>query len=160
MSATFEDLKILKAAEEIADAIWKQVVEWDAFPRDVVGKQLSRAVDSIGANIAESFGRYHFGEKLQFLYYSRGSLFETKYWLNRARERALMSLAEVNEHLVRLTGLAKQLNSFAGGLKDVRVDGLSKPRTLREGVVEYSAGIFVGADEALFSADDLVWLES
>ena len=84
MAATFENLRILQESEAIADALWKHVTRWDEFARDVVGKQLSRAVDSIGANIAESFGRFNFGEKLQFLYYSRGSLFETKYWLNRA----------------------------------------------------------------------------
>ncbi len=82
MSATFEDLRVLKTAEEIADAIWKQTTQWNEYARDVVGKQLARAADSIGANIAESFGRFHFGEKLQFLYFARGSLFETKYWLN------------------------------------------------------------------------------
>ena len=52
MSATFEDLRVLKLAEEVADSVWKRVVQWDAFPKDVVGKQLTRAVDSIGANIS------------------------------------------------------------------------------------------------------------
>ena len=84
--ATFEDLQVLKAAETIADSIWKKVVEWDHFAKDVLGKQITRSADSIGANIAESVGRYNFGEKLQFLYYSRGSLFETKYWLNRIKD--------------------------------------------------------------------------
>lgn len=67
MSATFEDLQILRSAEEIADAIWQHVAAWKTLPRDVVGVQLARAADSIGANIAESFGRFHYGEKLQFL---------------------------------------------------------------------------------------------
>ena len=85
MAATFETLQILKIAKEIADAVWKQVVRWDDFPKDTVGKQLARAADSIGANIAESYGRFNFGEKLQFLYYARGSLFETKYTGSIAR---------------------------------------------------------------------------
>ena len=68
MSTSFEDLRILKTAEEVADAVWKRVVQWDEFPKDVVGKQMTRSTDSIGANIAESFGRFNFGEKLQFLY--------------------------------------------------------------------------------------------
>ena len=61
MSATFENLRILQVAETLADAIWKHVAEWDEFARDVVGKQLARAADSVGANIAESFGRFNFG---------------------------------------------------------------------------------------------------
>jgi four helix bundle protein len=66
MSATFENLRILQIAEAIADAIWKHVTQWDEFARDVVGKQIARAADSVGANIAESFGRFNFGEKLHY----------------------------------------------------------------------------------------------
>ena len=83
----FEELRVLQAAEVIADAIWRQVVRWKPFERDTVGSQLTRAADSMGANVAESYGRFHYGEKLQFLYYARGSLFETKYWLNRTAAR-------------------------------------------------------------------------
>ena len=126
MSATFEDLKILKSAEEIADSIWKRVVQWDEFAKDVVGKQMARSADSIGANIAESFGRYNFGEKLQFLYYSRGSLFETKYWLNRTQVRGLMTTNEVREYVDSLTALARQLNTFTSGLKAVRAEQPNK----------------------------------
>ena len=48
MAATFEDLRVLKSAEEVADSVWKIVVQWDEFAKDVVGKQLTRAVDSSG----------------------------------------------------------------------------------------------------------------
>ena len=40
--ATFEDLQVLKSAEGIADSIWKRVVEWNEFAKDVVGKQMAR----------------------------------------------------------------------------------------------------------------------
>jgi four helix bundle protein len=77
------------------------VVQWEEFAKDVVGKQMARATDSIGANIAESYGRFNFGEKLQFLYYSRGSLFEAKFWLNRALARDLMKADEVKTYAAR-----------------------------------------------------------
>src|SRR5512139_2531261 len=110
MATELEDLRILKTAEEIADSLWKKVVEWDEFSKEVVGKQMARATDSIGANIAESYGRFNYGEKLQFLYYSRGSLFESKYWLNRAQIRGLMQEGEVKNYTARLSELARQLN--------------------------------------------------
>jgi four helix bundle protein len=136
--AAFEDLQVLKSAEAIADSIWKRVVQWDEFAKDVVGKQMARSADSIGANIAESFGRYNFGEKLQFLYYSRGSLFETKYWLNRTQTRGLMNSSEVHEYVDGLTSLARQLNAFASGLKNVRVEqSKSKSAAVREPAPEY-----------------------
>lgn len=64
MGIELEDLRMLQSAESVADEIWKIVAGWDNFTRDIVGGQLARAVDSIGANIAESFGRFHYGEKL------------------------------------------------------------------------------------------------
>ncbi|HAE59796.1 MAG TPA: four helix bundle protein [Anaerolineae bacterium] len=149
--ATFEDLQILKSAEAVADSVWKSVSRWDEFTKDVVGKQLTRAVDSIGANIAESFGRYGFGEKLQFLYYARDSLFETKYWLNRVRERGLMKPDEVNAYVENLTQLARQLNTFASGLKTVRAEQPAK-KSVREPVPAYITSI---DSEPLFSEEDL-----
>ena len=157
MSATFEDLRVLKSAEEIADSIWKRVIQWDQFAKDVVGKQMARSADSIGANIAESFGRFNFGEKLQFLYYSRGSLFETKYWLNRTRTRGLMKPDEVQEYVNRLTDLARQLNTFASGLKTVRAEQKSKP-AVREVQAEYLTIGLEDIPNPLFSEDELNWL--
>jgi four helix bundle protein len=91
MATSLEELRVLREAEAVADAVWHEVMRWEPFPRQVVGEQLARAADSIGANIAEAFGRFHYGEKLQLLYYARGSLFETKYWLNRVLARNLMA---------------------------------------------------------------------
>ncbi len=160
MSATFEELRVLKAAEEIADSIWKHVIQWDEFTRDVVGKQLARAVDSVGANIAESFGRFHFGEKLQFLYFSRGSLFEAKYWLNRAKARELMTSSQAQGYVSQLTELARQLNKFANSLKAVRSGEQKQTKTLREGDAEYSLGKWENFPEVLFTETDLAWLDS
>ena len=160
MPATFEDLRILRAAEEIADSIWKIVVQWDMFAKDVVGRQIARSADSIGANIAESFGRYNFGEKLLFLYYSRGSIFETKYWLNRTGARGLMNSGQVLEHVGRLTHLARQLNSFAGSLKTVRAQSGPKPSAVREPEAEYLTAGLGESPDPLFSEDDLNWLSA
>lgn len=156
--ATFEDLQVLKAAETISDSIWKKVVGWDDFAKDVLGKQITRSADSIGANIAESVGRYNFGEKLQFLYYSRGSLFETKYWLNRVKERGLMEPNEIQEYVEGLTSLARQLNSFASGLKNVRSE--QKKSTIRETAAEYYVDPTDDNSLILFSEKDLAFLET
>jgi four helix bundle protein len=161
LSATFEDLQILKTAEEIADSLWKRVVQWDEFAKDVVGRQITRAADSIGANIAESFGRYHFGEKLQFLYYSRGSLYEIKFWLNRTKARSLMNSDEVQEFVEALTALARQLNTFASNLKTVKSEYPKKKSTaIREPAVEYLNTSPENFPGSLFSEDDLIYLNT
>jgi four helix bundle protein len=160
VSATFEDLRILKLSEEIADSIWKVVVQWDEFAKDVVGKQMTRSADSMGANIAESFGRFNFGEKLQFLYYSRGSIFETKYWLNRTRVRGLMETKRVQAYVNQLTDLARQLNTFAGSLKTVRAEQKLKASSVREEQAGYLTMEFVEIPLPLFSDEDLNLLQS
>lgn len=160
MATGLEDLKILQTAQGIADAIWKQVIQWDEFARDVVGKQLARAADSIGANIAESYGRFNYGEKLQFLYYSRGSLFETKYWLNRALIRQLMQPEEVKDYAARLSNVARQLNSFASSLKSQRKDDKGEPKSIREPNAEYTVSSQFNDTIDLFTENEFTWLEA
>ncbi|MEM7112323.1 MAG: four helix bundle protein [Chloroflexota bacterium] len=153
MSTSFEDLRILQAAEKIADGVWDEISGWSFFARDVVGKQMARSADSIGANIAESFGRYHYGEKLNFLYYARGSLFETKYWLNRSINRQLISASHFEAYSNDLTQLAKQVNSFARSLKR------QKRVTSKNRVAETTPTYHI-VEENLFTQFDLDWLQT
>ena len=132
MAMLFEELRVLQSAEEIADNLWKEIVSWNNFSRDTVGKQFTRAADSVGANIAEAYGRYHYGEKLQFLYYARGSLFETKYWLNRARTRRLIPENQAQNFADLLSTLAHQLNTFAKTIKANRAAGKKTNKIMRE----------------------------
>ena len=162
MATSFEELKVLQAAESIADDVWKVVVTWKQFVRDVVGGQLARATDSIGANIAESFGRFHYGEKIQFLYYARGSLFETKYWLNRVKARNLASDDQMSAYSQLLTDITRQLNAFANNLKSQRSNESAQPGTkrIKETGADYMADGVGDFPEPLFSEAEIQWLLS
>lgn len=107
-----DDLRILQLAEAIADKIWALPIRWTFFAKDTVGKQIVRAADSIGANISEGYGRHHPNDIIRFLFFSRGSLQETKYWLKRAFSRNLIQEIEFNELITGLNNLAPQLNSY------------------------------------------------
>lgn len=133
MALAFEDLRILKVCEEICDEIWSHVNKWTHFSKNSMGQQLVRAADSIGANIAEAYGRYHYGEKSQFFYYARGSLFETKYWLKRAKSRSLLPEKVVDSLHERLNQLARQLNNLIRSTKNQR-----QKRQLRESSITYA----------------------
>jgi four helix bundle protein len=89
---------------------------------EVVGRQLARAAGSMDAIIAKAFDRYHFGEKLQCLYYAWGSLYETKHWLNRTLERELLSKNQEKNYSSGLTRLARQLNSSLSTMRDLRTE--------------------------------------
>jgi len=120
MATELEDLTLLKEAEAVCEPVWQIVKNWDYFSKDTVGKQLVRAADSIGANIAESYGRYHYGEKIQFLYYARGSVYETKYWLRRTVQRDLASSAEAQHFARQLDHMARSINAFVNRLRQQR----------------------------------------
>jgi len=85
-----EELQVYQMTMDIAERIWRIVIRWNHFARDTIGKQLMRAVDSVGANLSEGFGRFHYGENKQFCYYARGSLYETRTWLIKAYNRGLI----------------------------------------------------------------------
>jgi len=158
MVLKLEDLRVLKSAEAIADSVWKEVSHWDAFSKNVVGSQFARATDSIGANIAESFGRYHYGEKLQFLYYARGSLFEAKYWLNRAIVRQLIAPELAQQYAAQLTEEAIQINAFVKTIKKNR-----SPKKGSSSLKESDPIYRVDSEETapvLFTEEDLQWLET
>jgi four helix bundle protein len=80
-----EDLEVYQLAETFSDDIWFIVHEWDYFAKDTVGKQMVRSADSISANIAEGYGRFHYKENRNFCYFSRGSIIETKGWLKKSK---------------------------------------------------------------------------
>ena len=155
----FEELEILRKAEAIADSIWRDVGAWEPFTLEVVGRQLARAADSIGANIAESFGRYHYGEKLQFLYYARGSLYETKYWLNRALERELLSHNQGMSYASDLTKLARQLNASLSSMRTLRRDSKAGQKNLGETNADYTTNSTDNEPLLLFSETDMEFID-
>ena len=87
----FENLRIYQLSEDISDTVWYIVLKWGFLAKYTVGRQLIRASDSIGANIAEGTGRGSAAEKRRFAKIARGSLFEVKHWLRRAFKRKLLS---------------------------------------------------------------------
>jgi four helix bundle protein len=107
-----DDFKIYKRAMVLSDEVWALVTTWSHFEKDTIGKQLVRAADSIGANLSEGLGRYHFKETRMFGYYSRGSLFETKTWLSKAYSRNMLSQEQFQKINADLDQLGKQLNAY------------------------------------------------
>ena len=87
----FEELRVYQLLEELADLIWDLVDSWGPFAKDTVGKQMVRAADSIGANIAEGTGRGTYEDNRRFVRIARGSLNETRHWLRRAFKRELLA---------------------------------------------------------------------
>jgi four helix bundle protein len=112
MKSNFEKLRVYQLAEDLTDRIWDLVVCWDRFAKDTLGKQLVRAADSIGANIAEGVGRGSFQDNRRFVRTARGSLYEVKHWLRRAYRRKLLSNDRAREIKPLIEELAPKLNAY------------------------------------------------
>lgn len=107
-----EELRVYQLSMSIADEIWNIVLTWDYFAKETIGKQLVRASDSIAANLSEGYGRFFYKESKQFCYYSRGSLFETRTWLNKASNRKLISSEEYDNFIKKINNIGVKLNNY------------------------------------------------
>jgi four helix bundle protein len=107
-----EDLEVYQLAEKFSDDVWAIVIKWDPFAKDTVGKQMVRSADSISANIAEGYGRYHYKENRNFCYFSRGSIIETKGWLKKSKNRDLLSESDFNNLFETLQTIHIKLNAY------------------------------------------------
>ncbi|MFL5896782.1 MAG: four helix bundle protein [Thermoleophilaceae bacterium] len=85
----YRNLVTYRLAAELAAAVHTQTATWPTFERWTIGKQLVRAAGSIGANIAEAEGRFQPRDRRRFLFIARGSLNETRHWLELARRQQL-----------------------------------------------------------------------
>jgi four helix bundle protein len=83
-----QDLEIYKLARELSKIAWEAYSELNWQDKKIMGDQFIEATDSFGANIVEGYSRFHFLDKIKFLYNSRGSLAEARdYWLELLLER-------------------------------------------------------------------------
>ncbi len=105
------DLDVYRLARECSLNSWQVYQNMTINNRIILGNQFIRSIDSIGANIAEGYGRYHYLDKVKFYYIARASLFESTHWLDLLNERELID----KEYVLlknKLDDLHIKLNSF------------------------------------------------
>ncbi len=112
MSSSINDLEIYREAMRLGECVWQLVDGWSLFAKDSVGKQIVRSADSIAANLAEGYGRYHFKENQKFCYYSRGSAQETQTWVEKAARRSLIDEVTARDLYRDLDTFKKRLNAY------------------------------------------------
>jgi four helix bundle protein len=107
-----EDLEIYNLSMDLSDKVWDYVVSWEYFAKDTIGKQWVRAADSVSANISEGFGRNTYRDSRSFYYIARGSLYESKTWLDKAKRRKLISEEDYKTLYSGHNVLGYKLNNF------------------------------------------------
>lgn len=101
-----KDLEVYKLARKASKLGWAIYEELSWQEKKIIGDQFIEALDSIGANIAEGYGRYHYLDRVKFYYNSRASLLETRHWINLLLERKIGS----KDKLKKLNNLLKKVH--------------------------------------------------
>ena len=106
------DIECYRIAFRLSNYVWSIVINWESFPKRVVGAQFAGAADSISANIAEGFGRHFKKDKIKFYSYSKVSLKESLDWNEKAKVRNLITTEEYDHIFGELNKLPKSINSL------------------------------------------------
>jgi four helix bundle protein len=109
---SFEKLEVYRLSEELSDMLWDQVNQWSRLAQDTVGRQLVRAADSVGANLAEGLGRQSSKDRVLYTRYACGSLYEVRHWLRRAEARQLLQGDELLQCKSLCAELIPRLNAY------------------------------------------------
>jgi len=106
------DLEVYKIAREISEVVWGIYGSLSWQEKKILGDQYIESADSIGANIAEGYGRFHYLDKIKFYYNARGSLFECQHWTELMEERNIGNPKLLNKLKELLNNQEVKLNNF------------------------------------------------
>lgn len=107
------ELEVYALCRQLSVMAWEiyETLGWD--DKKTMGQQFIRSVDSIGANIAEGYGRFHYLDKIRFYYQSRGSYFEARrHWLELLLERRKIDAATHLRFIEKSKVFEIKLNNF------------------------------------------------
>ena len=115
-----KDLEVYALACEIADDAWIIYERLIWQDKKIMGDQFIESVDSISANIAEGFGRFHYLDKNKFNLNARGSLFEAMDWLQKLFKRGKISESEYKNLEGKLKNLGIKLNNYIQSTRRIK----------------------------------------
>ena len=108
----FDDLEIYQLALDLADWLYDITTDFPAEEKYNIVSQLRRAATSIGANIAEGYGRFHYKENIQYCRQARGSLAETKHFIIFSKRRKYVTQEILEEFLAKYKQLQIKINNY------------------------------------------------
>ena len=113
----FETLEVWKEARAFRNKIWELVKLFPVDEKYQLISQIVRSSRSIGNNISEGYGRYHFKDNIKFCRNARGSLMETLDHLFIAVDLKYIDQQTFNEFKDTYDKLLKLINGYIHYLK-------------------------------------------
>ena len=112
MIIDFFQLDAWKQSNVLALEIYKVTKLFPDSEKYGIIDQLRRASTSVGANIAEGFGRYTFKDKIHFFYQSRGSLKEVQNFILLAKDLKYLNEVDLKKIWVQSKISEKLINGL------------------------------------------------
>lgn len=108
-----KDLEVYTLARELSTLGWEIYNGLDWETKQINGIQFIKSTDSVGANIAEGYSRFHYLDKIKFFYNSRGSLTEANdHWIELLKDRNKVSNVNYKKYKSIAVRLSIKLNNF------------------------------------------------
>ena len=108
-----KNLEVYQLSREMSRLGWAIYEPLDWRIKKINGDQFIESTDSVGANIAEGYGRYHYLDRIKFYYHARASLMEcSEHWVELMYERKLISEQECKSYKDISGQLLLKLNRF------------------------------------------------
>jgi four helix bundle protein len=108
-----KDLEVYQLARKLSEMGWKMFETLTWQDKKIMGDQFIESTDSVGANIAEGYGRFHYLDRIKFYYNGRASYMEAKeHWLNLLFERNKISKELFDEYESTGNKFLLKLNNF------------------------------------------------
>jgi four helix bundle protein len=83
-----KDLEVYQLSRQLSQLSWPIYERLSWQDKKIMGDQFIESIDSVGANIAEGYRRFHYLDKIKFYYNSHASLSEScNHWLELLVER-------------------------------------------------------------------------
>ena len=120
---SFEDLECWKAARELRIFVSEQIIS--KFPMDekfALTSQLKRSSRSVGDNISEGYGRFHYQENIQFCRTGRGSLCESLNQMITARDENYIEEDLLHQFRERFERTKAILNGYINYLVKTKME--------------------------------------
>ncbi len=113
-----KDLEVYKLSRELSRSGWQIYNKLVWQMKKIMGDQFITATDSVGANVAEGYGRFHYLDKNKFYYNARGSLIEAgEHWLELMMERKIVEEPDYQDFLKIYNQLKPKLNKLISAIK-------------------------------------------
>jgi four helix bundle protein len=116
VNRNWKDLIVWQSSHELVPEIYRLIHDYPADEKYALCDQMKRAAYSIPSNIVEGHAKQSRSEFKRYLYISRGSLEELRYFLLLSNELDYIGQSIYDDLESRCRKLSYQLNNFINSL--------------------------------------------